>query len=291
MSVRQCRQYGRFVGARYGSLPNLVWVLGGDFEPPAWSLGAVCTLALAAGIRESAPEALMSGHWSPESASLDPALFAPLIGLDGVYTYRPAYLACDEARALPTPVPAFLFETTYEDEREGRSLVQRRQAYWADLTCGAGEIFGNQPIWLFDEGWQTALDSPGSRQMQRLSALFEGLPWQELVPDQALVVDGAGTYGSDRWVTAARTPDGRLAVLYVPAGDGLVVQALRPIRRLRLDLARMSAPVSVTFYDPTSGALRPGASTLLPNTGPADLATPGLNQDGDTDWAIVLRAD
>ena len=77
---------------------------------------------------------------------------------------------------------------------------------------------GNSPIWLFGEGWEAALDLPGSVAMARWGAFFRALPWADLVPDlgREIVTSGLGeARGLDR-VTAAATPDKRLAVAYLP---------------------------------------------------------------------------
>jgi len=58
-------------------------------------------------------------------------------------------------------MPYFLIETSYEGEHNA-PLQIRRQAYWA-LLCGAtGHFLVNRPIWLFDPGWEQALDAAGS---------------------------------------------------------------------------------------------------------------------------------
>ena len=104
-------------------------------------------------------------------------------------------------------MPFFLIETTYEGEHNASEVQIRRQAYWA-LLCGAtGQLMGNRPIWLFDPGWQTAMDGAGSQDMVRLKALFTSRPWSELVPDQKheVVVDGLGEFNGLDYLAAART--------------------------------------------------------------------------------------
>ena len=68
---------------------------------------------------------------------------------------------------------------------------------------------GNHPIWLFWDGWEQALDLPGSVAMARWGGFFRALPWSELMPDldHELVTGGLGeARGLDR-VTAAVTAD------------------------------------------------------------------------------------
>ena len=77
----------------------------------------------------------------------------------------------------------------------------RRQAYWAILSGGTGQFMGNRPMWLFDPGWEAALNSVGSLDMERLGRLFHSRPWYDLVPDQKheVVVGGLGEFRA--WIT------------------------------------------------------------------------------------------
>src|ERR1039457_6377380 len=69
-------------------------------------------------------------------------------------------------------MPYVMIETTYEGEHNASAVQIRRQAYWALLYGAAGQFMGNRPIWLFDPGWQAALDGTASRGMARVQALF-----------------------------------------------------------------------------------------------------------------------
>ena len=76
------------------------------------------------------------------------------------------------------------------------------------LTSGAvGEVMGTDDR-EFHPGWESRLATDAVAQVARLRALFSGLPWWQLVPNTA-----------DELVTAARTPDGRHAVIYVPTAQ------------------------------------------------------------------------
>ena len=150
--------------------------------------------------------------------------------------------------------PFFLIESTYEGEHNASELQIRRQAYWSVLCGGNGHCMGNKPIWLFGDGWEDALDLPGSVAMARWGAFFRALPWAELVPDlgRAIVTAGLGeARGLDR-VTAAATPDRRLAVAYLPLQRALTVQAVHwPGRRLRVD-----------WFEPATGQRLAGGTLL-----------------------------
>jgi Putative collagen-binding domain of a collagenase len=74
------------------------------------------------------------------------------------------------------------------------------------------------------------------------------------VPDQAhkLVTAGYGTFAPDRnvgsstYVTTAATPDGRLAISYLPAGGTIVV-----------DMTRLAGRVRARWFDPANGRYGP----------------------------------
>lgn len=114
--------------------------------------------------------------------------------------------------------PIFLFESIYEGEHNASPAQIRRQAYWPLLCGGAGQFFGNRPIWLFDPGWDAALAAEGSRSMAQLRSLFLSRPWHELVPDQAhkVVTGGLGEFRGLDCLAAARTSDRRILIAYIP---------------------------------------------------------------------------
>jgi hypothetical protein len=97
---------------------------------------------------------------------------------------------------------------------------------WSLTSGAAGEFLGTDD-WDLHAGWEQRLSTRALTQVTRLRKLFSALRWWELVPDTGnrLVTAGRGTeLATDEphdvlendYVTAARTPDGRLAVAYLP---------------------------------------------------------------------------
>ena len=84
---------------------------------------------------------------------------------------------------------------------------------------------------------------------------------------------------SSNYVTTASTPDGRLALSYLPAGGTPVV-----------DMSRLAGRVRARWYDPANGTYRPVRGTPFRNVGTVRLKSPGKNADGDSDWVLVLTA-
>ena len=182
--------YGRFVGNHFKDLPNIVWMLGGDYAfPPSlrW-LGD----QFAAGLREGGAGQVITAHGGQTSA-VETFGDRSWLGMDTVYTYaddqRPLHLAALQREPAR---PFVLIESTYEGEHDARPERVRRQAWTAMLSGATGQFFGNNPMWHFDGptlfpftgDWRTALDSVGSRDMARLGHFFRGLPWPDLQPDR-----------------------------------------------------------------------------------------------------------
>jgi Protein of unknown function (DUF4038) len=275
------RRYGQFVGGRFRNLPNIVWMLGGDYAfPPShrW-LGDV----LAAGLRGGGARQLMTAHGG-QTAAVETFGDRDWVAIDTVYSYLGDLRApLRAARARRPRRPFVLIESTYEGEHDAPPEQIRFQAWAAMLSGAAGQFFGNNPIWHFDgptlfkyEGsWQTALDAAGSRDMSRLAAFFRSRRWTDLEP----APDGSFAVAKDSGPApiAARTADGTLTIVYVPAHR-------RGPRELRLDIPGTAASIKAQWIDPAT------------DTPPVDVSfdrrthathTPGANRAGATDWVLV----
>jgi hypothetical protein len=283
------RAYGRFVGSRFKDLPNIVWMLGGDYTPEGPDQWVVNELASA--IREEDPAHLMTAHHSPESSAAAAFGEQEWLAVNNFYGYEKTLFRPMLAEYLRKPVrPFVLLETTYEGEHSSTPDMIRRQAYWAMLSGACGQFFGNNPIWHFDGpglfpaqmSWQQALGAAGSRDITFLRELFIHLPWQQLVPEQnhAIVAEG---YGSDTATAlTAWTTDGKLSVTYFPStGTGA--------RELTLALDRFAKPISARWYNPTNGQFTAVEGSPFANRANRRLRTPGDNGTGANDWVLILR--
>ena len=283
------RSYGRFVGQRFKDLPNIVWMIGGDYALPETERWAGHELAL--GLREGGATQLMTAHGGQTSA-LDTFGDQPWLAVDTVYSYQPdLWRPLLAAYGRKPARPFVLIETTYGGEHDSKPEQIRRQAWWAMLCGASGQFFGNNPMWHFDgptlfphtNTWQQALDSTGARDIARLGKFLSARPWPRLVPDMEgkLVSTGAGD-GATR-VTSSRSSDGSLAVLYIPA-DG------QGPRNLKLDLASFPGPVTVQWFNPGGEVCPRTRGLTLPNRGQQTLSTPGDNGAAANDWVLVLEA-
>jgi hypothetical protein len=290
----KCRGFGRYLGQRYKSFQNLIWMSGNDFQTWRNTEHDAAALAVAQGIRETDPDHLQTVELNYEvSGSLDDAKWEPLISLSCAYTYYPVYAEVLKEYNRPNFLPVIMIESDYEFERLATPAALRRINYWSILGGGTGLVYGSGSIWPFAENWKSTLDSTGAVQMAWVKALFEAHSWFNLVPDQQhkLIIAGYGTFdGSSHegnhyvmtsdYVTAGRTSDGRLGMAYMPS--------LRP---LKVDLSQLRGPVIARWYDPSRGAFSPIKGSPFPNSGHSDFIPPGNNADGDGDWVLVLEAN
>jgi hypothetical protein len=272
------RGYGAYVGLRYHGFSNIVWVLGGDYTPPAPGLAIV--EALAAGILTTdGREHLFTAHWDAETSAQDLRIVAPL-DLNTTYTYAPVYEKSLADALRPNALPHILAEATYEHEHDSTPLLVRTQAYYALLTGAVGQVFGSFEIWGFFPGWQEMLGSDGTLDMMNVEALFAPRAWPALVPDvrNEVLTGGLGSRGTNDYAVLSSARDRSLAIAYIPSA-----------RTVTIDLGRLKTPIRARWYDPTHGDFKDASGSPFQDTGPVALATPGSNGAGDPDWALVLE--
>ena len=281
--------YGRFIGRRFRDLPNIVWLLGGDYTPEPPDRWVVTELA--AGIRAEDTVHLMTVHASPETSAAAAFGQEPWLSLNTVYTYQPTVFGPILAEYARKPVrPFVLIESTYEGEHDSTPDQIRRQAYWAMLGGACGQFLGNNPIWHFDGPglfptrltWSQALNAVGSKDMVRLRALFLHLAWQELKPEEnhSIVVDGFGEDAAT--ALTARTSDGKLSVTYFPStGKGP--------RAFTVDAGGFAGSVVAQWYNPIDGRFLEVQGSPFGNRKRFSLSTPGDNGAEANDWVLVLE--
>jgi hypothetical protein len=252
------RAWGEYLGRRFGRFENLMWTIGGDRDPDE-AFGALD--AMARGLRAAGATGPFTAHVHPEESPVDAYPGVDWLDVNPTYTYGIVHRALVTDWERQPVYPFFLIESTYEGEHDASALQIRRQAWWSVLCGGNGHIMGNKPMWLFADGWQDVLRSPGSVAMARWGSFFRDLPWADLEPDleDSVAIAGLGeARGLDR-VTTALSRDRRLAVSYLPAR-----------RPLTIATGRLAGPrVSVEWFEPATGRrvagdpLATGATVVL----------------------------
>jgi hypothetical protein len=287
------RNYGVFLGNRYKSYPNIIWMSGNDYGD--WSRVDPAATALAQGLRSADPNHVQTVELNPQvSDSFDNPNWPPLINLNASYTYFPTYAEVLKSYNRPGPMPVFMVEANYEGENNTggpttTDETMRRQEYWTMTSGATGQLYGHRMTWGFQFGpWKSSLDTPAVTQLTYMKQLFAARAWYNLVPDQThrFLTAGAGTFDSGTvdvlqsdYATAAVTPDGSFGVAYVPTQ-----------RTITIDMTKMRGATTARWFDPTNNTYRAIAGSPLPNTGTRQFATPGANGGGLGDWVLVLEA-
>ncbi|MGO9325848.1 MAG: DUF4038 domain-containing protein [Terracidiphilus sp.] len=176
--------YGAYLGNRYKSFPNVMWLSGNDFQ--TWSSNSTdndLVYQVIAGIASADPNVLQTIELNYlVSYSNQDSLLSSVLTDDGAYTYFETYDCVLQAYASTPTTPAFLIEANYEDESNNGGLpgptgpyVLREQAYWTLTSGGVGQIWGNHYFWGFFPGWQSQLSSPGALEIQYINQLFDNI--------------------------------------------------------------------------------------------------------------------
>ena len=265
----KCRSWGRYVGKRYAAFDNIVWLIGGDRNPDK---AREDVDAIVQGIKEFDPRHIFTAHCHPENSAID-QYKQGWLDLNTTYTYNIVHgMLLGDYHRKP-PMPFVLIESIYEGEHNASAVQIRRQAYWAVLCGATGQFMGNRPIWLFDPGWEAALNSTASQDMPRLKALFNSRPWFDLVPDDKheVVVDGLGEFRGLDYLSAARTENGRTMIAYMPT-----------TRVVTVDMTKISGKEATAWwFNPRSG--KSDSIGQYPTAGKRQFTPPG-----DGDWVLVL---
>lgn len=265
--------YGQYIGRRYSHLENIMWLIGCDRNP----IGIEEEIhSLVMGIKGAAPQQLFSAQPAPEEVTTEwygGTNQGGWLNLNTTYTYGIVHKRLLANYNRKPAMPFVLIESTYEGEHNATPVQIRRQAYWAMLCGACGQFMGNNPIWLFNPGWQASLDQAGSQSMVHVKCFFTSRPWYDLVPDQKheIVTQGLGEFNGMDYLTAALTADGSTLMAYLPTA-----------REISVDLSKMPGrQVHAIWFNPRTG--QPSEPTTYRNQGVQKMSPPG-----EGDWALIV---
>lgn len=273
--------YGRFLGERYRTRPNIVWILGGDNVADTEEKRAIWN-AVAKGITEAVAgsedysRTLMSYHSPGGTSSSHWFHAAPWLDFHMIQTWAD-YLSISARIAADyklTPAkPTGLGEGAYENGNQYKftvdALAIRKQAYWSYLS-GGYHTYGNTDVWNFgsykaeaSQDWKLALDSPGVASLGVLKKTLGSMKWWELVPEPS-ILEG------DSLNVAMRSRQGDWALIYLSSPAPISV---------RMDKIAASESVSATWIDVRTGdRVQAG---VFPTEGAVQFAIP-------SDWKDAL---
>lgn len=294
--------YAKFLATRYGSHPNVFWMVGGDTHGDknsgVWN-------QLGRTLKANDPNHLITFHpfgrtqssmWYHIEPWLDFNMFQSGHRNYAQDTDSPhrwgednwRYVQEDWKRAPTKPV--IDGEPSYEDIPQGLHDVKqklwtaddaRRFAYWSVFAGAFGHTFGNNAIMQFhkpgepgaygsQDAWYDAINHPGSGQMIHLKKLILSRPYFERVADESVVVANG-----ERYDYVAVTRGASYLFAYTYSG--------KPIR-LRLG-AVSGKKLKAWWYDPRTGAVQTAGTVA--NTGEHTF-TPPATKAAVNDWVLVL---
>jgi hypothetical protein len=314
--IEKAFRYGQFLGNRFKSQANIIWLHGNDFQSWRDRTDSALVQAVARGIRSVDAIHIHTAELNYlTSGTLDDPSWSGLVEIDAAYSYLPTFAQVSAEYDRADHKPVFLVEAAYEGENnflaDGGSLANlRRQEYWTMLSGGSGQLYSSAWSWRLEKDWRAHLDTPGAMQLKIMKSLFAPRKWYELRPDKdhTTITDGYDSIAClagrmavwvahfpslERFVgrarktsfiaangcaTAARTDDGSLVIAYTPT--------LRP---LTVDMTRLAGPAIARWYDPTDGGFTDVGGAPFPNVGTLTFRPPNANLAGDGDWVLVVE--
>lgn len=305
----QWTAYGTFLGNRYKTQPNIIWIAGdGTFGAYTAGLAYWLTALRATGdthivTYQNGDETSSRVGFGSDNAGADPETFDIYAQMDWVYTYNTSYQGVIAAitqepsgsDVVQGRIPVVWGDGDYigASTSGGQTDVHLEQnlIWWAMSSGACGFSTGDNAIITWDGSSPGLVTSTSfySATMPAITGYLSSLPgWWKLRPDTASALVTAGrnsqtaaisTSGSpyisnaDDYVTAAYAADGSLAVIYCAAHFSITINQ-----------AKMAAGYTATWVDPATCA------TTTATPGSTYNSTPlGNNSTGFADWVLVLQ--
>jgi hypothetical protein len=314
-SPAKCFDYGIWLGNRYKSRRNLLWIFGND------NLDSSRQCPIARGILSTGDNHLMSIHvfnpkvWSPDpdnDARGESGNFFKHLpnSTMGWVTYNNLY---SDMEVFNQPhfiyheyikkdiMPIIMTEGPYQKLGEYKwqvatNQVERGLNYRVAIGGGFGGAYTYGCDWLQQpsDPWDKYLNLGARPHIRFFSDLFNKYAWWNLSPDwnrtflTATTLHGGSDIENDNYTMAAfDTVTGKLGIVYCTVSQTVT-----------LNLSGMPGPVTAQWYDPTTGAYIKIAGSPFKNTGSHQFTTPSIvhkevNTDDSTetsgDWVLVVE--
>jgi hypothetical protein len=294
--------YGKFLGHRYKSYHNIIWILGGDRLPKVDSIDYTpIWRAMAKGIESTyGSKAFITYHiagWAATSKYLHNEKWLDMNMMQSGHGAGHDVPVWDwiqhDYQLLPTK-PTLDAEPNYEDHPVNpwpkydpangyfRDYDVRKQCYRSVLAGGAGVTYGHHAVWQFwsareekinypDRYWTDAIDRPGAFQVGYLRFLVESRPFLQAIPAQELI-DSVGVKGEH--IRALKAKDGSFAIIYLPVGKSISVNTS----------ILVGDKIKYWWFNPRDGKCRPGGTAMRQAKTVFTAPTFGLEED----WVLVI---
>jgi hypothetical protein len=304
----QAAGYAEFLGTRYGSKSNVVWMDGGDIKG---SDSMAIWKIIGNTLHQYAPNQLITYHpmgrtpssqWFHNESWLAFNMFQSghrryeqdtsrgdlhygednwkFVNVD--YNLKPVKPTVDGEPSYEG-IPQGLHDTTqpYWNDND-----VRRYAYWSVFAGAAGFTYGHNAVMQFwqptDKGkpaygakifWTEAMNAKGATQMQYMKQLILSKPYFERVPDQSLIVGGEG----EKYNRLLATRGKDYAFIYTYNG-----------RNMQVQMGKISGTkVKASWFSPRDGSSQ--QIGIVDNKGTQSFDPPGQQADGN-DWVLVLES-
>jgi len=298
---QNARVYGKWIGERYATRKNIVWIMGGDRNPRAGSTDVAIWRSMAEGVQEGTggpKNALMSFHpqpngvqdggsskWFRQDAWLDFNMHQT-----GHCRDTPVYDHIATSYAQTPTKPTMDAEPIYEDHPVcfnakdfgiANAFDVRKAAYLALFAGAHGHTYGCHDIWqMYSPSrpavndprlyWPEAMELPGASQMKFVRQLMESRPMLERVPDQSLIVENDASPAERIQATRGKN----WAFVYSSAG-----------RAFTMNMGKITGKtVKTAWFKPRTGEQKTNGNAA--NTGQQKFTPPtsGYGQD----WVLIL---
>jgi hypothetical protein len=242
--------YGTFIGNRYGSQGNIIWMHGGDADATDYGADSKVNAIANAILAADTGNHLASARPGPNESARE-AYDEPWLDINTIYWRDPcpqAGFAADVYQEYSlSSMPILQQEGRYEDEDPQNDIYcMTDQMMWSVLGGAVGHVYGHTLVWRYASGWKPALDDTGSTMMGNARALMESTAWWEFVPDtEHTAVTGGYRSGAD-YVLASRSSSGANITAYLPtSGTTITVDMTRIVGSAAV--ARWYYPISGVF--------------------------------------------
>jgi hypothetical protein len=280
----QAIRLARYITARYGA-HHVAWFLAGD-ENFSGERGKRWRRIGRAVFKEPRHEALATVHpqgcqWHLEKFRdedwYDLIIYQSSHGggpetIEWIHSGAPAENWQNEP-ALPVinSEPGYEDHIAWERDKRHTAFDVRQQAYYSLLSAStAGVSYGAHGAWSWEtepqeplnhEGtgvakpWDEAMQLPGSEDLKHLANLFVSVDGWTLRPAQDLLAQQPGVDDPTKFVAAARSEEGDLAVAYLPEGGEVMI-----------DTEGLASDLRAEWFNPRDGTRRgPNPQPQLPS--------------------------
>lgn len=295
--------YGKWIGNRYKTEPNIIWILGGDRPAvtdsndwrPVWR-------AMANGIIEATNhQCIITYHpwggrnstsqWFQNEPWLDINMFQS--GHGGGHDVACWETVKKDFNYIPAK-PTLDGEPNYEDHPVNpwpkwntdngyfRDYDVRKQCYRSVFAGACGVTYGHHAVWQFmnakeetinypDRGWINAMNRPGALQVGYLKKLIESRPMLDRIADNSILINGQGDKAEH--IEAFRSKDFSYTMIYIPVGKSIT-----------LDLSLFSKQIVVWWFNPKNASVQKVGN--MENKKKMEFISPTIGPGQD--WVLII---